>query len=186
MSWQRILLTLCFVAGMWWWFAPVLQQPETVKPNSDTYQPDYQAQGITRTWFNSQGQLEHQITADTMEYYLALDMSQFTAPKVTYVTKAGDRYQMQAQEGTLYPEQNVLMQGNVRIEHFDAEQKLSATIQGRDFDFNLQTRQLLSKQPVIIDGSNWHTEGSGLRLDTEQQHLTLTNHTKTSYVYQNQ
>lgn len=165
-------------------YLPTWLEEETTPANdkkADALRPAYKAKNITTTLFNSQGELNHQVFAVSMEHYDQLGFVLFGQPRYTvYLGEDKSPWNVTALEGTLYNNEVIQLDSNVVI----------SSVENRDFiqqvkteflEINLNSKNMNSDQPVQIIGEQFLTISNGFNGNLQTQQYELTDHVQTTY-----
>jgi len=143
--------------------------------------PDFIAESLKSAIYNQAGRLSHEIQADRMEHYTALEFTHFELPNYTlYPKNANSPWQVKAKEATLYNNNKVILKNTVRITSTEPE-ALIQKVHSNALELDLNTNIISSLQQVIVYGKNFTMYGSGLIIDLNTTQMTLTQHEKTTY-----
>lgn len=143
--------------------------------------PDFIAESLKSAIYNQAGRLSHEIKADRMEHYTALELTHFELPNYTlYPKNSNAPWQVKAKEATLYNNNKVILKNTVRITSTEPD-ALIQKVHSRALELDLNTNIISSVQEVIVYGKNFTMYGSGLIIDLNTTQMTLTQHEKTTY-----
>jgi lipopolysaccharide export system protein LptC len=143
--------------------------------------PDFIAESLKSAIYNEKGQLSHEIEAARMEHYSPLKLSHFESPHYTlYPTDNSSPWHVNAQEATLYNNNNVILKSKIRITT-SAKDGLIQEIHGKTLELDLNTNIITSDQEIIVYGKDFTLTGSGLMIDLNTTQMTIKKHGKTIY-----
>lgn len=165
-------------------YMPVwLTEPTTTQSgnSNDALKPAYTAKNLTTTLYNEEGALNHQVFAKTMEHYDQLGFVQFEEPKYTvYVNADQSPWQVTSNEGTLYNNNLIELESQVRVRSF-TEDAFVKTIETDFIKINLDDKTLFSDQPVVIRGATFVVNSNGIKGDLSSQEYELIDHVQTTF-----
>ena len=158
------------------------EEPETQeRQNIDALQPAYKARNLTTTFYDENGNRNHQIFATSMEHYDELGFVLFQQPEYTvYLEQQTSSWQVTAKEGTLYNNDLIQLDSDVVIKCLN-EDAFVSTISTEFIEINLDTQKMVSDQPVVIRGTPYTINSNGFKADLETQEYELIDHVQTIY-----
>lgn len=158
------------------------EEPETQERQSiDALQPAYKARNLTTTFYDGDGNRNHQIFATSMEHYDELGFVLFQQPEYTvYLDEQTSSWQVTAKEGTLYNDDLIQLDSDVMIKSLSDDPFVS-TIATEFIEINLDTQKMVSDQPVVIRGTQYTINSNGFKADLETQEYELIDHVQTIY-----
>lgn len=161
------------------WFS---EEPEVVDvSNNNSGQPNYQSDGMLSTIFNENGEINHQVFAKHMEHYEQQDVTVFEQPEYTvYTADDGAPWRMRAKKGTLFGENRIYLETDVVINSLN-QSDFVQSIRAEYVEIDLDTRQMKSDQPVVINGVNFVTNSNGFLADLATKKFELINQVRTVY-----
>jgi lipopolysaccharide export system protein LptC len=116
------------------------------------------------------------------EHYDLLGFVNFTQPEYTiYMQKDGSRWQLNADEGTLYDNNRIELASGVLIRNLQVEDYIQ-TISTEFIEIDLLSKLIASDQPLVISGTNVTINGIGFEANLETQKYELKNHVQTEYL----
>jgi lipopolysaccharide export system protein LptC len=144
--------------------------------------PNYEAINLRSKIFDNEGNLTHQVSAQKMEHFDMLGYINFTQPEYTiYLQASGDRWQLNAYEGTFYDDNRAELSNGVIIQNLQSEQYIQS-ISTNFIEIDLGTKTISSDQPLVISGTNLIINGIGFEANLETQKYELKNHVHTEYL----
>lgn len=144
--------------------------------------PNYQAKNLRSKLFDKNGNLTHQVHAETMEHYDMLGFVNFTQPEYTlYLQGNGSNWQLNADEGTYYDDNRIELVSGVTIRNLQPEDYIQ-TISTDFIEIDLLTKTITSDEPLVISGANVIINGRGFEANLETQKYELKNHVQTEYL----
>jgi lipopolysaccharide export system protein LptC len=144
--------------------------------------PNYEAKNLRSKLFDKDGNLTNQVSAEKMEHFDLLGFVNFIKPKYTiYMQKDGSRWQLTADEGTLYDNNRIELANEVIIRNLEPEDYIQ-TISTNFIEIDLITKTIASDQPLVISGTNVIINGIGFEANLETQKYELKNHVQTEYL----
>ncbi|MCW8090450.1 LPS export ABC transporter periplasmic protein LptC [Alteromonas sp. ASW11-130] len=157
------------------------------KPHSRNYKevnahkPAYRAKNITTTLYDDNGNIHHRVFATTMEHYDLLGFVSFGQPQYSiYGEQNQTPWQLRAKEGTLYNGNVIQLEKDVVLTSSGSMEFVKSVI--TDFiELNLDTRQLVSDQPVTIHGVDYTIESNGLNANLRTKQYELIDHVQTTF-----
>ncbi|WP_133470774.1 LPS export ABC transporter periplasmic protein LptC [Paraglaciecola marina] len=150
--------------------------PET----EEAWIPNYQAQKMKSTLYDKSGQINHQVYAEKMENYDLLGFTLFKQPSYLLYAQTLHSWQVDAKEGTLYEDQRLQFETDVRVTSLNKEGYVQ-TIRTNFIEVNLTDKTMYSDQAVEIVGPNYVINSNGFTANLETQRYELLNHVKTVY-----
>ncbi|GGW80959.1 LPS export ABC transporter periplasmic protein LptC [Alteromonas halophila] len=176
------ILALLLYIPTWMSEAPVERQADQI----DALRPAYRAKNLTTTLYNQEGQLNHRVFARNMEHYDQLGFVLFTQPEYTlYTDDASAPWLVTAQEGTLYNNDTIQLDSDVEIVN-QTQNDFVETIETEFIEINLDTKTMVSDQPVTIRGVQYVISSNGFNADLQTQQYELIDHVQTVYSPGNQ
>jgi len=144
--------------------------------------PNYEAKNLRSKLFDKNGNLTHQVSAETMEHYDMLGFVNFTQPEYTiYLQGDGSSWQLNADEGTFYDNNRIELANGVQIRNLQPEDYIQ-TISTNFIEIDLLTKTITSDEPLVISGANVIINGRGFEANLETQKYELKNHVQTEYL----
>jgi lipopolysaccharide export system protein LptC len=144
--------------------------------------PNYEAKNLRSKFFDKNGNLTHQVSAEKMEHFDILGFVNFTQPEYTiYLQGDGSRWQLNANEGTFYDNNTIELVSDVQIRNLQPEDYIQ-TISTDFIEIDLLTKTITSDQPLVISGANVIINGIGFEANLETQKYELKNHVQTKYL----
>jgi lipopolysaccharide export system protein LptC len=123
--------------------------------------PNYEAKNLRSKFFDNNGTLTHQVSAEKMEHFDILGFVNFTQPEYTiYLQGDGSRWQLNADEGTFYDNNTIELVSDVQIRNLQPEDYIQ-TISTDFIEIDLLTKTITSDQPLVISGANVIINGIG-------------------------
>lgn len=158
------------------------EEPETREQQRiDALQPAYKARNLTTTFYDDEGNRNHQIFATSMEHYDELGFVLFQQPEYTiYLDQQTSSWQVTAKEGTLYNDDLIQLDSDVLIKSLNDDAFVS-TISTEFIEVNLDTQKMVSDQPVVIRGTPYTINSNGFKADLKTQEYELIDHVQTIY-----
>ncbi len=145
--------------------------------------PNYQAVNLDSKLYNKEGKLSHQVIADRMEHYQALGFTLFENPVYTLFLDDGEPWQVTANEGTLYDNNRIQLEKNVRIRNLRTQEYVKE-ITTEFIEIDLHKKLLQSDQIVTISGLNYVVKSVGLSGNLLTQEYELKDHVETEFTPQ--
>lgn len=142
--------------------------------------PNYQAVNLKSKLFNKDGRLSHQVAADKMEHYDALGFAVFQNPVYTLYLDNGDPWQVTAGEGTLYANNRIQLENNVKIVNVRSQAYITQ-ITTDYIEINLIDKTLSSDQKVTISGLNYELQSIGIFGNLTTQQYEFKEHVQTVF-----
>jgi lipopolysaccharide export system protein LptC len=164
-------------------YLPILFEDEEQKvvDNSDLELiPNYQAVNLNSKLYDKEGRLSHQVVADKMEHYEALGFAVFHNPVYTLYLDDGQPWKVTAGEGTLYTNNRIQLENNVKIVNLRAQEYIKQ-ITTEYIEINLQDKTLSSDQKVTISGVNYEVNSIGIFGNLTTQQYEFKNHVQTEF-----
>ncbi|MBU2977688.1 LPS export ABC transporter periplasmic protein LptC [Alteromonas sp. C1M14] len=182
---NRLGISICalFVLALMLYVPLWMEEDDPLKQNagSDALRPAYKAKNLTTTIFNSDGKLNHEVFAVSMEHYDQLGFVLFSQPKYTVFVEEGEApWQVTAVEGTLYDNDLIQLEGNVVIKSLN-EDDFIRTITTEFIKVNLDDKTMISDQPVAIRGVQTVIKSNGFNANISTQQYELIDHVQTVY-----
>jgi lipopolysaccharide export system protein LptC len=178
-SLSAFVLFLCFITySVIEWRSAQVNGVGTI---DQQLEPDFIAESLASSIYNSRGKLSHIINAQRMEHYAALEFTHFEYPKYTLYPKNKTKpWKLSAKEATLYSNNRVILETRVRLVAAD-KNGLIQEINCKYLELDLNTNIITSDQTVMIQGKDFIMYGSGLIIDLNTTQMTLTEHVQTIY-----
>lgn len=142
--------------------------------------PNYQAVNLNSKLYDKQGRLSHQVAADKMEHYDALGFAVFHNPVYTLFLDDGQPWQVTAGEGTLYTNNRIQLEKNVKIVNLRSQEYIKE-ISTEYIEINLQDKTLSSDQKVTISGLNYEVNSIGIFGNLTTQQYEFKQHVQTQF-----
>lgn len=167
-------------------YIPILfdeQQDQNVIEGDIELVPNYQAVNLNSRFFNKNGTLSHQVVADKMEHYQSLGFTLFENPVYTIFLDDGQPWQVTASEGTLYENDRIQLEVNVRIRNLRSQEYIKE-ITTEYIEIDLKDKILRSDQIVTISGLNYAVRSVGMLGNLVTQQYELKEHVRTEFTPQ--
>jgi lipopolysaccharide export system protein LptC len=156
-------------------------EEQQTAPGVDALVATYQAKNLTTKLYNSEGDLSHEVFAQSMQHFDLLGFILFEEPEYTLYPEGGDAsWRLNAKEGTLYDTEMLQLENAVRIESMQAEQFVK-TVETEFIEVQLNDHTMKSDQPVVISGDHYEITGNGFTADLKTKNYELQNHVQTVY-----
>lgn len=147
----------------------------------ETLLPNYRAKKMLSSLYSEQGELVHEVYAETMEHYDQLGFTLFQSPEYTiYTEKAEKPWQVNADEGTLYEDNRIQLETNVEIKSLD-DKGFVQTIKTSFIEINLDNKTMKSDQAVTILGKDYIINSNGFTANLVTRQFELLDHVQTIY-----
>lgn len=160
------------------WRSAQIKDPTVI---DQQLEPDFIAEFLSSSIYNSQGKLSHVINAQRMEHYAELEFTHFEYPQYTLFPKNSSKaWKITAKEATLYSNNRVILETRVRLVATD-KSSLIQEINCKYLELDLNSNIISSDQTVMIQGKDFIMYGSGLIVDLNTRQMTLTEHVQTIY-----
>ncbi|MFT5541595.1 MAG: lipopolysaccharide export system protein LptC [Glaciecola sp.] len=144
--------------------------------------PNYEAINLRSKLFDKEGNLIHQVSAQKMEHFDILGYVNFVQPEYTlYLQQSGDRWQLNADEGTFYDNNRIELSNGVQIINLQPDEYIQ-NISTNFIEIELDSKTISSDQPLVISGVNFIINGIGFEANLETQKYELKNHVETEYL----
>ncbi len=164
-------------------YLPILFEEEVEQAGADDNSPlipNYQATNLRSKLFDDEGNLTHQVAATKMEHYDELGFAVFNKPVYTLYLDNGEPWQVTADEGTLYNNNRIQLEKNVRIVSLRTNEYIRE-ITTEFIEIDLQSKTLSSDQMVNILGVDYQVKSMGLFGDLDTQQYELKEHVQTKF-----
>jgi lipopolysaccharide export system protein LptC len=142
--------------------------------------PNYQAVNLNSKLYDKSGKLSHEVAAQKMEHYQELGFTVFDGPVYTLYLDDGEPWQISANEGTLYNNNRIQLEKNVKIVSLRT-QEFVREITTEYIEINLQDKTLNSDQLVNISGPDYRVTSLGLIGNLTTQQYELKEHVQTIF-----
>jgi len=143
--------------------------------------PNYEVINLRSKLYDKDGNLTHQVSAKKMQHYDQLGFVTFQDPVYSiYIDNTTEPWQVSAKEGTLYEDNRIQLEKNVRIYNIASEEFVKQ-IETHFIEINLTDRTLKSDQSVQISGVDYVINSIGFKANLETQIYELSNHVQTQY-----
>lgn len=174
-----LLFLLILATNNLWWLD---SEPKQAEKQDETFlQPNYQASNMQTRLYNELGQLAHSIHADSMEHYDLLGFTLFQQPRyIIFIAEDEAPWEVTAQQGTLYEDNRIQLETNVRITSED-EDGFIRTVTTSFIEIDLTGKTMTSDQSVTISGENYRISGNGFSADLTTKQFELLDHVQTIY-----
>lgn len=174
-----LLFVLIVALNSQWWLPA--EQPQTTQQAEAAWQPNYQATNMHTSLYNEQGTLAHSIHAKHMEHYDLLGFTLFEQPQYRiFVDPDEPPWEVTAEEATLYEDNRIQLETNVRIHSLNPEGFIQTIV--TDFiEIDLNTKVMTSDQPVVISGQEYRINSNGFWADLNTKQFELREHVQTIY-----
>jgi len=162
-------------------YVPILFEDsfdETVNTSDRELIPNYSALNLNSKLYDNEGKLSHEVAAKKMEHYDELGFAVFENPVYTLFLDNGQPWQVTAMEGTLYNNNRIQLERNVKIVNLSSEEYVKA-IATEYIEIDLQSKTLYSDQLVEITGQDYLVTSVGIFGDLITQQYELKEHVKT-------
>ena len=147
----------------------------------DALRPAYLANNLTTTMYDTDGKLNHEVFATTMEHYDLLGFVLFQNPMYTvYVGENESPWQVTAKEGTLYDNNLIQLETDVVITNM-SDDDFVQTIKTEFIEIDLNKKTMSSDQPVVIIGGQYVINSNGFNADLHTRQYELIDHVQTTY-----
>ncbi|MBC3765247.1 LPS export ABC transporter periplasmic protein LptC [Neptunicella marina] len=147
----------------------------------EAWRPNYLADGMLNTLYNSKGELSYQVFAKHMEHYQLLGFTLFEQPMYNLFDENGqNQWQISAQEGTLHENNRLQLEDDVTVKSLDKDGFIQ-TMKTDYVEIDLNNRTLTSDQLVKISGKNYVIQGEGFSANLEKRTFELLNHAKSTF-----
>jgi lipopolysaccharide export system protein LptC len=142
--------------------------------------PNYQAVNLNSRLYDKSGKLSHEVAAQKMEHYQELGFAVFDSPVYTLYLDDGEPWQISASEGTLYNNNRIQLEKNVKIVNLRT-QEFVREITTEYIEINLEDKTLQSDQLVNISGPDYRVTSLGLIGNLTTQQYELKEHVQTIF-----
>ncbi|WP_299019190.1 LPS export ABC transporter periplasmic protein LptC [uncultured Photobacterium sp.] len=187
MTLQRLLYALLLVVCAWtgyylldkYWQDDIQIEPDAEKPL-------FTGNAIINTSYNESGLRSYQIDSDYLEHFSKTGDTDFIEP-VLWVYKNGSEteWRISSSAARLDKNQVLQMNGNVRIFNLLPESAIKV-IQTDSLRLDLINKDFDTPDQVLITGSAFQNEGTGMKGNMERSVATLLKNVKGRYeAYQN-
>lgn len=164
--------------------APFLKKEEETQTDDNTpeaWDPNYRAKNMESTLYNKKGEINHKVFANAMEHYEMLGFTLFENPEYTIYTDRTDQpWKINAEEGTLYSDNRIQLEQNVRIRSLN-QADFVQTIETSFIEIDLDNNTMTSDQPVTITGPEYVITSNGFTANLLTRKFELINHVQTVY-----
>ena len=164
-------------------YLPLLFQSDDEQKDIDTTLsliPNYQAVNLNSKLYDSTGNLSHQVVAEKMEHFEELGFTVFDNPIYTLYLDSGEPWQITAAEGTLYSNNRILLETDVKIINLRTQEYVKQ-ISTQFIEIDLEQKTLSSDQLVEIRGIDYFVTSVGLFGDLVTQQYELKDHVQTQF-----
>lgn len=164
-------------------YMPILFEEEEAQSNNNDDSPlvpNYQAINLNSKLYDENGRLSHQVAATKMEHFDELGFAVFDDPIYTLYLDNGEPWQVTADEGTLYSNNRIQLEKNVRIVNLRTDEYIKE-ITTEYIEIDLQNKTLSSDQTVNILGVDYQVKSIGLFGDLATQQYELKEHVQTQF-----
>jgi lipopolysaccharide export system protein LptC len=164
-------------------YLPLLFEDEELQVTSEQdieLIPNYQAVNLNSKLYDKEGRLSHQVAAQKMEHYEALGFAVFHNPIYTLYLDDGQPWQVTADEGTLYSNNRIQLEKNVKIVNLRSQEYIEE-ISTEYIEINLQDKTLSSDQKVTISGLNYEVNSIGIFGNLTTQQYEFKQHVQTQF-----
>jgi lipopolysaccharide export system protein LptC len=172
-----------FLAALLLYLPTWMDDSEEQKTTSgvDALVATYQAKNLTTKLYNRDGDLSHEVFAQSMQHFDLLGFILFEQPEYTLYPEGGDAsWRLNAKEGTLYETEMLQLENAVRIQSMQTDQFVK-TVETEFIEVKLNEHTMHSDQPVIISGDQYVITGNGFSADLKTKYYELQNHVQTVY-----
>jgi lipopolysaccharide export system protein LptC len=149
-------------------------------PSTSPLIPNYKAIKLNSKLYDKSGKLSHEVAADKMEHYEELGFAVFDMPVYTLYLDDGEPWRLTASEGTLYNNNRIQLEKNVRIVNLRT-QDFVTEITTEYIEINLQNKTLQSDQLVTIAGPDYLVTSLGLIGNLTTQQYEFKEHVQTIF-----
>jgi len=175
-------IALIFTAVLVLYLPTMLEDEQSQLNDQDDIEliPNYQAVNLSSKLYDKQGKLSHQVAAEKMEHYETLGFAVFQNPVYTLYLDSGQPWQITAGEGTLYSNNRIQLEKNVKIVNLRSQEYIKQ-IATEYIEINLQDKTLSSDQKVTISGLDYEINSIGIIGNLTTQQYELKDHVQTKY-----
>ena len=173
-----LLLLICAWTGYYllekYWQSDVQVEPDAEKPL-------FSGSAVTNTAFNESGVRSYQIDSDRLEHYSKSGDTDFVKP-VLWIYRDGTdiEWRISANTARLDKNQVLQMNGNVRIFNLLPASAIKV-IQTDSLRLDLISKDFDTADQVIITGTAFYNEGTGMKGNMDRSVATLLNNVKGRY-----
>ncbi|CUS47429.1 MAG: lipopolysaccharide export system permease component LptC [Idiomarinaceae bacterium HL-53] len=156
-------------------------QPETV----EQILPDFTAENLVSRLYETDGALAHRIRASRMSHFSQQGLTELIEPVyLSYLRdlpeNAGNLWQISAQTGSFFEGETLELIDHVNVTNL-SEIGYIDNITTEYLKIDLVKQEMVTDQPVLIEGPQFTIRGIGIRVDLESQQLELIEHVETIY-----
>ena len=183
---SRITLSILFLFALLAWLGGQIffggtQNEETEPGQASENEPNYQAFAMHSVLFGKDGSISHEVYAQKMAHFDHQRETQFSQPRyVVYTSSRKNPWQISALEGILSGEDSLSLNQGVMIQSTD-DKGLVQTIQTSSMEVNLDSKEIVSQQAVVISGANYIIESQGIRANLEKNTFEIGQHVETTF-----
>lgn len=182
MTLQRLLCALLIVICAWFGYYLLEDRFKgDVQVEPDAEKPLFTGSIVTNTAFNESGMRSYQIDSDYLEHFSVSGDTDFDKP-VLWVYRDGDNteWRISSNTATLDKDQVLQMTGNVRIFNLLPE-SIMKVMQTDTLRLDLITKDFDTADHVVITGTGFQNEGTGMNGNMDRSVATLLNNVKGRY-----
>ncbi|MDP5147266.1 LPS export ABC transporter periplasmic protein LptC [Shewanella sp. ULN5] len=182
---NRTTLAICAFFGLaltLYWQVQDKRNKMALVVDTRIERPDFVADDLHTTEFNTLGLVDSKMSATHMEHYSMTNTTLFTDPVLLLYPQNGKaQWQITAKNATLEQQTNkVSLQNDVIINAIDIEEPLQS-LETQQVTFDLETMIGRSEDPVIIKGNGFLINGLGLFADLNAEEITLLSEVEGTY-----
>ncbi len=177
------VLLLAMIALLSGWLVKLTGVDEFNNTTPLAHSPDYFSKGYTKWAMNAQGQVNSQLSADSMIHYSDDRTTQLLSPLMFFYNAASPPWQIKAETGTLSADgNNLLLAGRVTATRAKAEGFKALSINTTNLKVNPATRYAETNEWVELLNPPNRTTGTGMKLVFAKPiHLELLANVKGNY-----
>lgn len=166
------LLLLGLLAGLSYWLEMASRTPVSADDGKSRHDPDYIVGPFVAKRYNTEGLLQHSLTADELRHFPDDDSSEITAPRLTYHRDPSTTVSARSARISSKSE-HVQLMGDVRIVRAGAPGKEDSVLTTERLDAWPETEIAQSDHPVTLNQGRSSIQGSGFRMDNTISHFVL-------------
>lgn len=161
-------------------FSSDTETPQSTDTN-EAWIPNYQAKNMQSKLYDKKGDINHMVFATKMEHYDMLGFTLFSDPEYTiYTEKSEQPWRINAIEGTLYGDDRIELEQNVKITSLNEEDFIQ-TIETSYIEVDLINKTVSSDQAVKIFGRDYVIASNGFHANLLTRKIELIDHVQTTY-----